>query len=1427
MQDDQTIRKRIEKRIDNFFVSSHGAIPSNPKTWATVLQTSIARKEIESGEISDALLSDALLYAVKKSIQSGAMSKNTNIIEVDESEAIDMDRSLLRRAICFAKKYVHERKERRTFPKTPVKWLNVLRSEIHPHFPFAFPEYALGPVANKVCRWYLNDSPLSEADKNKSKFPIAGETLPSDAFEQNDTSNALNLEDDNFIDGRTRQNSLKLENTQFVRDVLGEESQKVEVQKQKKMPLLHEIEENDMEKLHLIRKSAIHCLFCGANLTLVKNLIFVKGHRLKQKVKDRLGVMVHYVAKTITGDWYSQKPEKSTKARCFSCSKVIGWPYLFGDKQIYILKNKNILFKMGNQSLILTVADLKKQNSKYVTEAFWRFLKSKVSPSIKQTWNCINCTSENIERKQTKCDICNYNRISKDEWACLFCTFFNEKTAQNCEICNSPREKADKIRIEKIKIVQKSVNLLSKNSESVEKMTEKENISENKNEMKVEKFKKAEISRKSVDEEIKNEESLDSIFNFFSFDKKDKIHPEKEDKKWREQIKIGTQLDFRTSPQSLGKGNWVPGIVVQIREEPRGLSLEIIYEGYPRSFEWVPIVSARISPHKSKLNEYQIPETLPPKFYKYTSYSDIDFKNDSSNNNALKSNSNNDLSEKLIKDGKTDEKIKLFDNEKSFDNKLILGKKSDKENFIENLQCKKDSVEKPENKNRGNNDISKFFGNKSEIENNKMEKNREISENKEEKEMDIKDRSETEIENFAKKFINSHGGASFIFNQSKGTKAEFDINLGEIYNFKEYQGDSRYVETQILNNLPKMNRTKDAVPDEFKGTCSWGYMSDRAKRQQISKKAVENPKDHIEYSKSVFVGEEQMQLFCYNIVFEPKTEKQIETMDSFAILLQQKIEEPEIAFDVYLNTKEVDIPNTNNDAVAKFVPRGAQIFNFKQIERIKTAHCFLNDLLSHARIHPEMLMDSDAPMFLVVPLDERKSVDWSCIDRINETVKNGKTNFVDYLKPSNSENRIPFDQLVLTTIYNTQEQHLYTFTKFQQNLSAFSKCDNENAKVGASWNSFFKSEFGITLKHPELELFTSRQIHPRAHSVLIPPSVAKSHVPPTLNLVQELCEVHPVPLNLVTEMPDVVSTIWGLQNSLSVQRFLRKLPVPVSLSLLEEAMTFSVANNFRNYELLEFLGDSVLKYLATDYLFCKFKNTEFFREGNLTEKRKDLISNTSLLEYGKKHQIYNYSIISQFQRKDYIPPCFVKNINKKFKVENPIVTKKQIADLVEAVLGATFLSSNNEKSRFEAVTEVLKWFGSEIELPSIDDGFCLLSQVPKKDRENVEMAKKIQSLEEKLNYCFRHKQYAMEAIYQGERLSSSKNHELLEFLGDSVLDFLCTRKLFYVLPNTSPEDLTEARIELVCNDSLAETFESFRMEKFVYKMFLMSNQKNF
>jgi ribonuclease-3 len=55
------------------------------------------------------------------------------------------------------------------------------------------------------------------------------------------------------------------------------------------------------------------------------------------------------------------------------------------------------------------------------------------------------------------------------------------------------------------------------------------------------------------------------------------------------------------------------------------------------------------------------------------------------------------------------------------------------------------------------------------------------------------------------------------------------------------------------------------------------------------------------------------------------------------------------------------------------------------------------------------------------------------------------------------------------------------------------------------------------------------------------------------------------------------------------------------------------------------------------------------------------------------------------------------------------------------------------------------------------------------------------------------------------------SNERLEFLGDTVLNFIVTEKLYEEFPRLSEGELTEIRSSLVCRDTLAELASSLRL----------------
>tara|TARA_Y100001968_G_scaffold319145_1_gene350296 strand:+ start:166 stop:915 length:750 start_codon:yes stop_codon:yes gene_type:complete len=86
-----------------------------------------------------------------------------------------------------------------------------------------------------------------------------------------------------------------------------------------------------------------------------------------------------------------------------------------------------------------------------------------------------------------------------------------------------------------------------------------------------------------------------------------------------------------------------------------------------------------------------------------------------------------------------------------------------------------------------------------------------------------------------------------------------------------------------------------------------------------------------------------------------------------------------------------------------------------------------------------------------------------------------------------------------------------------------------------------------------------------------------------------------------------------------------------NLSYINEALTHSSANSTNNYENLEFLGDAVLRLVASDFIKNKFPNMQV---GERSELRSHLVSDQWLEQVGKKINIKNVLIIGQKALKD-------------------------------------------------------------------------------------------------------------------------------------------------------------------------------------------------
>lgn len=107
--------------------------------------------------------------------------------------------------------------------------------------------------------------------------------------------------------------------------------------------------------------------------------------------------------------------------------------------------------------------------------------------------------------------------------------------------------------------------------------------------------------------------------------------------------------------------------------------------------------------------------------------------------------------------------------------------------------------------------------------------------------------------------------------------------------------------------------------------------------------------------------------------------------------------------------------------------------------------------------------------------------------------------------------------------------------------------------------------------------------------------------------------------------------------------------------ILRTALThtsYAYENNVKSYERLEYLGDSILEFISSEYLFENFKNLS---EGEMTKVRAYSVCEDSLYQIAMKHNFSDFLYLgkSEIASKD----------NK----------KAIIADTVEAVIAGIYL----------------------------------------------------------------------------------------------------------------------------------------------------------
>ena len=115
-------------------------------------------------------------------------------------------------------------------------------------------------------------------------------------------------------------------------------------------------------------------------------------------------------------------------------------------------------------------------------------------------------------------------------------------------------------------------------------------------------------------------------------------------------------------------------------------------------------------------------------------------------------------------------------------------------------------------------------------------------------------------------------------------------------------------------------------------------------------------------------------------------------------------------------------------------------------------------------------------------------------------------------------------------------------------------------------------------------------------------------------------------------------------------------------NLLIKALThtsYAYENKTESYERLEYLGDSILEFISSKYLFNNYSNLS---EGEMTKVRASSVCEDSLYDVATEHNFIEYIFLGKSE-------------------QSSNGTRKAIlADIVEAIIAAIYLDSNLENA---------------------------------------------------------------------------------------------------------------------------------------------------
>ncbi len=291
-------------------------------------------------------------------------------------------------------------------------------------------------------------------------------------------------------------------------------------------------------------------------------------------------------------------------------------------------------------------------------------------------------------------------------------------------------------------------------------------------------------------------------------------------------------------------------------------------------------------------------------------------------------------------------------------------------------------------------------------------------------------------------------------------------------------------------------------------------------------------------------------------------------------------------------------------------------------------------------------------------------------------------------------------------------------------------------------------------------------------------------------LLAQKCEMDRLPFKYSRFAMLVPSILHRVQAALVVDQLCETILSPLQFNdrkLVEAAISAPSAQELTDYNRLEFLGDSFLKFLTSLTMMAKHLR---YHEGILAHQKDHIVSNGRLALAAISKGLDQFILTKAFTGLKWRPPYNSELLNDQPSKKREMSTKT-LADVVEALIGAAYCDGGPEKA-----LQCLELFLPDVPWSTALGACEILYSVY---QVQTVTSNQFDQLEQLISYKFNLKALLIEALthpsHHGPNTSAS--YERLEFLGDSVLDNIVTTTAFAHKPSITTHGLHLIRAALV------------------------------